>query len=67
MYFHPDQLHHIVSDRQRELRSEAATQRLAGIGSRRTRVALALRRAADRFDAATSPCAHVRRALAQRG
>ena len=66
MTFHPDQLRQLTSDRQQQLRSEAAVHRLAGPLAARTRFAHVLRRTADRLDAATSPCGHVRRLLGAR-
>ena len=67
MHFDPNALHQIASDRQQELRAEAAHRRLVASTPLRTRFAQVLRRAADRIDAATTPPRHVRNALPERG
>jgi hypothetical protein len=66
MHVNPDLHHQYALDRQQRLRDESAAHRLAERAPARTRIALFLRRTADRFDAATAPCGHVGHALTQR-
>lgn len=57
MHLSPDVMRRIAADRQAHLQARAAPQRLAGPSPARSRFAQALRRAADRLDAAAAaPC-----------
>ena len=70
MIVNPELHHQYARDRQERLLGDAAASRLAGSistrGFTRTRVALFLRRAADRLDAATAASRPVCGPLAER-
>ena len=66
MYPSADVLAQLTSDRLQDRRAAAAATRIVASRPARRLIALTLRRAADRLDAATSPTA-VRSALPGRG